>query len=313
MVVLGSAAGPASASFPGRNGAIVYGWLGEAAYRAGPVATSIRSFDPRTGLQRVLRDCPLKSDVGVPIHAECIVSAPRVSSDGRRVAFPTTQVTVPFPEPWQSRSGFGLMAIDGTGLEEHYGEHAYGPLAWSPAGDRLLLSRQVGELGGSSPTAIYLAAMDGTELGQVTPEDTGSPDWSSTGRIAFVRGRDIWLTRLGGTPRRLTRRGGASPSWSPHGSKLAFVRTVRDRQEVFLVERDGGDLRRLTRRGGYSPSWSPDGRWIAFVRAGSIYVVRTKGGGLRRVVEGFREPEFGEGQQVLSLDWQALPTVSSPP
>jgi Tol biopolymer transport system component len=82
---------------------------------------------------------------------------------------------------------------------------------------------------------------------------------------------------------------------------------VRDRQEVFLVERDGGDLRRLTRRGGYSPSWSPDGRWIAFVRAGSIYVVRTKGGGLRRVVEGFREPEFGEGQQVISVDWQALP------
>lgn len=305
MVVLGAAAGPASASFPGRNGAIVYGWLGEDAYRAGPVATSIRSFDPRSGLQRVLRDCPLQSDVGVPTHAECIVLAPRVSADGTRIAFSTTQVTVPFPEPWQYRSGIGLMAVDGTGLEEHYGEHAYGPLAWSPAGDRLLLSRQMEQ--GSSASSIYLAAPDGTELGQAAPEGTGAPDWSSTGRIAFVRGRDIWVMRLGGTPRRLTHRGGAGASWSPHGSKLAFVRTVRGRDELFLVERDGGDLQRLTRRGGYSPSWSPDGRWIAFVRAGSIFVVRTDGRGLRRVVEGFREPEFGEGQQVLSVDWQALP------
>jgi Tol biopolymer transport system component len=307
MVVLGSAAGPASASFPGRNGAIVYGWLGDAAYRAGPFATSIRSFDPRSGLQRVLRDCPLQSDVRAPLHAECIVSVPRVSADGTRIAFATTQVTVPFPEPWQHRPGIGLMAVDGTGLEEHHGEHTYGSLAWSPAGDRLLLSRRMEEGSSSSASSIYLAALDGTELGQVTPEDTGAPDWSSTGRIAFVRGRDIWLTRLGGTPRRLTRRGGVSPSWSPHGSKLAFVRTVRGRQEVFMVERDGGDLRRLTRRGGYSPSWSPDGRWIAFVRAGSIYVVRANGGGVRRVVEGFSEPEFGEGPQVLSTDWQAVP------
>jgi dipeptidyl aminopeptidase/acylaminoacyl peptidase len=306
MVLLGSAGGPASASFPGRNGAIVYGWLGDATYRAGPVATSIRSFDPRTGLQRVLRDCPLESEVGVPSHAECFVSAPRVSADGTRVAFPTTHVIVPFPEPWQYRPGFGLMGVDGTGLEEHQGDFSYGPLAWSPAGDRLLLSRQVPP-GGSSPTAIYLAALDGTELQQVAPEGTGSPDWSSTGRIAFVRGGNIWLTRLGGSPRRLTRRGGASPSWSPHGSKLAFVRTVRGREEVFVVGRDGDDLQRLTRRGGYGPSWSPDGRWIAFVRDGSIFVVRTNGRGLRRVVTGFREPEFGEGQQVMSVDWQALP------
>ncbi|HEX6583875.1 MAG TPA: hypothetical protein VF056_09735, partial [Thermoleophilaceae bacterium] len=76
LVALGSAlatlAGPASASFPGRNGAIVYGWLGDAAFRAGPVATSIRAVDPPSGLVRGLRDCPLQHGGG-PTHADCIV------------------------------------------------------------------------------------------------------------------------------------------------------------------------------------------------------------------------------------------------
>lgn len=306
IVVLGSAPAPASEAFPGRNGTIVYSWLGEAAFRAGPVATSIRAVNPRNGVLRVLRDCPLQADGGGPTHADCIVSAPRVSSDGIRVAFPTTQVIVRFPEPWESRPGLGLMNVDGSGLEEHHGEHAYRSLAWSPAGDRLLLERRAAP-GAASASAIYLAALNGTELRQVTPEGTAAPDWSSTGRIAFVRAGDIWLTRFGGTPRRLTYRGGASPSWSPHASKLAFVRGVRGRDEVFLVRRDGRELRRLTRRGGYSPSWSPDGRWIAFVRAGSLYVTRADGRALRRLVTGLREPEFGEGQQVLAIDWQALP------
>ena len=304
VTALGTLTGPASASFPGRNGTIVYGWLGDAAFRAGPVATSIRAVDPPSGLVRVLRDCPLQQGSG-PTHADCIVSAPRVSPGGTRVAFPTTQVVVRPPDPWEYRPGIGLMAADGTGLEEHLGEHSYGSLAWSPAGDRLLLSRQLGP-GGSDSGGIYLASLDGTELSRVAPEGPGSPDWSSTGRIAFVRRSDIWLTRLGATARRLTHRGGASPSWSPHGSKLAFVRAVGGRNEVFLVGRDGRGLRKLTRRGGYGPSWSPDGSWIAFIRAGDLFVVRTNGRGLRRLVDGLSEPEFGEGPQVTSVDWQAL-------
>jgi WD40-like Beta Propeller Repeat len=76
------------------------------------------------------------------------------------------------------------------------------------------------------------------------------------------------VTRLGGKPRRLTYRGGSSPSWSPHGTKLAFVRARSRRgvvrRDIYVVRRDGRGLGRLTRRGGDSPSWSPDGRWIAF-------------------------------------------------
>jgi len=162
VLAFGTAAGPAAGSFPGRNGAIVYGWLGESTYRAGPVATSIRAVDPRSGLVRVLRDCPLQSAGPAP-YAACIVSGPRVSPDGMRVAFPSTQVIPRSPEPWEIRPGLALMAADGTDLEEHQGEQPYGPVAWSPSGDRLLISRG---------SAIFLASLDGTQLSQVTPVGT---------------------------------------------------------------------------------------------------------------------------------------------
>lgn len=119
---------------------------------------------------------------------------------------------------------------------------------------------------------------------------------------------NVFVTRLGGTPRQLTYRGGQSPSWSPHGTKLAFVRQSRNGLDVYLVGRDGRGLRRLTLRGGYSPAWSPDGKWIAFIRDNDLYVVRTNGRGLQRLVNApYVDEVYGLGPQVTSIDWQALP------
>jgi Tol biopolymer transport system component len=319
LAVLGAAAGSAWASFPGRNGQIVYGWAGPSAYRAGPTAMSIRAVDPRTGRVRVLRDCPLLP----PGYTECSVSAPRYSPDGRRIAFPTLRSgpTAPGRLPWPFLPGLGTMASDGIGFEERATERRYWALAWSPTGDRFLVQRQLGPEGGSGEFAIFLASLDGTELSQVTPEATQTPDWSSTGQIAFTRCRnpcpfrryDVYVTRLGGTPRRLTYRGGYDPSWSPHGTKLAFVRADRSRRDVYrpdlyTVRRDGRGLRRLTRRGGSSPVWSPDGKWIAFVRGGDIYVVRSTGGGRRRVVNAPPQTSYGwTDESAGSPDWQPLP------
>jgi Tol biopolymer transport system component len=308
LVVLCAVSGSAWAAFPGRNGAIVYGWTGETTYRGGPAASSIRAVDPRSGRVRVLRDCPLRRDAPV-VYADCQVSEPRYSPDGRRIAFTTVQIVVRYPEPWEYRPGLATMASDGTGVEFHATEKGYGALAWAPAGDRLLL---VGLLGSLGPNAIFHASLDGTDLGQLTPGGSREPDWSSRGQIAFTQSAetcpgcdDIYITRLGGTPRRLTYRGGNNPSWSPHGKKLAFVRPVRGGglPEIFLVGRNGHGLRRLTYRGGNNPVWSPDGKWIAFIRHGDLYVVGTNGRGLRRLVDS----PFDELQGWASIDWQALP------
>jgi TolB protein len=313
LLVLCATAAPAGASFPGRNGAIVYGWTDAQKYSASP--TSLRIVDPRTGRVRVLRDCPLRSGAVMP-YSDCFVQAPRYSPDGQRIAFASALIVpAPLGQPWDVRQGVGLMAWDGTSFEQHTSATGYWRLAWSPAGDRLLLQRERAA-GFPNPPAIFLALVDGTELMQATPDWAQEPDWASTGEIAFggfddpscfPTCGDIFATRLGGTPRRLTYRGGASPSWSPHGTKLAFVRSNRRQPDVYLVGRDGRGLRRLTRKGGYSPSWSPDGKWIAFVRDGDLYVVRTNGRGLRRLVNGTIDAEYGLGPQVKSLDWRALP------
>lgn len=309
----------AHATFPGRNGTIVYGWSGESVYKGGPTSTSIRAVDPRSRRVRVLRDCPIRTDAPVQ-HTECSVAAPRYSPDGLRIAFPSIRIVPDFAgQPWQFHRGLATMASDGSQLEQRPGADAfYFRIAWSPAGDRLLLDRE--PLDSSKPSAIFVATLDGTDLGQVTPDWTREPDWSSKGQIAFARNEpdcpfyssprcpDIFVTRLGATPRRLTYRGGHSPSWSPHGVKLAFVRQSRTGQDVYLVRRDGRGLRRLTYRGGHSPAWSPDGKWIAFVRDGDIYVVRTNGRGLRRLVDEIGpDDQYGLGPQVHSVDWQALP------
>jgi Tol biopolymer transport system component len=319
LVVLCAMAGPAWGSFPGRNGKIVYGWTSANKYVGSP--TSIRTVEPRSGSVRVLRDCPLRSDRAPMHYPDCRVSAPRYSPDGLSLAFASVQFSYPPGETWQSRPGLAMMASDGSQLEEHAAANAnYYRLAWSPAGDRLLLDRELAGPDYSKPTAIFVAALDGTELSQATPDWTREPDWSSTGQIAFSRHEpdcpfyssprcpNVFVTRLGGTPRRLTYRGGVSPSWSPHGTKLAFVRQSSRGQDVYLVGRDGRGLRRLTYRGGYSPAWSPDGKWIAFIREGDIYVVRTNGRRLRRLVDEVGPDEaYGLGPQVDSIDWQALP------
>jgi Tol biopolymer transport system component len=264
LMVLCAIAGPAWASFPGGNGTIVYGWRGWSQYRSAPPSTFARST-PAADWYAYSGTAPWGVDpVGFP---DCHVWGPRFSPDGQRIALMTLQMTLTSDGLLESRLGLGVMSPDGASLEAHATENLYQRLAWSPAGDRFLLERN--PAGGS---AIFLATLDGTELSQVTPEATQWPDWSATGEIAFARSRnpcpprcsDIYVTRLGGPPRRLTYRGGYSPSWSPHGKKLAFVRRLTSgKADIYLVGRDGRGLRRLTYRGGSSPVWSPDGKWIA--------------------------------------------------
>lgn len=309
-----AAAGPASASFPGRNGKIAYLWIGDSAYRAGPTETSIRTVDPRTRAVRTLRDCPLRSDQGVPF-TDCTVSAPSWAPGGSALAFPMIRITPNFTgQPWRFDPALGTIASDGSSAGEQATAHSYMAVSWSPAGDQLLLERLT-QSGPSAGSAIFLASPDLNELRQVGPVLSQGADWSSRGEIAFGRFReascvpvceDIFVTRLDGTPRRLAPRG-STPSWSPGGTRLVFTRRSRGALNLYVVRRSGRGLRQLTRSGGYSPAWSPDGRWIAFIRNGALHVIRPNGKDRRRLVRSMVTPDLGEGPHVQALDWQPLP------
>lgn len=69
-------------------------------------------------------------------------------------------------------------------------------------------------------------------------------------------------------PRQMTHgtNGGAAPAWHPDGDRLAFVRPVDGKPQLFVLPVYGGEAYQLTDfdYGATNPQWSPDGRKLLF-------------------------------------------------
>ncbi|HEX8725875.1 MAG TPA: prolyl oligopeptidase family serine peptidase [Gemmatimonadaceae bacterium] len=92
------------------------------------------------------------------------------------------------------------------------------------------------------------------------------------GVIAFERNHEIWTAPIDGSaPARQmfsVDAGASDPTWSPDGSRLAFVSNRGDHALVGVFTNDSTSIRWMapsTSRDA-SPVWSPDGTHIAFVR-----------------------------------------------
>jgi serine/threonine-protein kinase len=128
--------------------------------------------------------------------------------------------------------------------------------------------------------------------GSVPDED---PVWSSTGKIAFVRGlppAEIYVMKDDGTNvKQITSSedDNADPAWSPDGSSIAFTRGVPG--DIYVMGADGRGATRLTDHPAddQDAAWSPDGTKIAFVsrRDGvpEIYVMKSTGKREERITE----------------------------
>lgn len=204
-------------------------------------------------------------------------------------------IDIVWPSGRDRRSVRGCLQVEGR-IDRGDCSIEYGSPAWSARGTRLVFD---------AGARLALMRGDGTGfrlLKQQTADD-GEPAWSPGGtRIVFSGARtmggrrDLYIVDLrNGRLRRLTFKGGRSPSWSSRG-RIAFVRGSRPSQpglrpgagDVYTVLPNGRGLRRITYHRGADPDWSPHGSKLAFVRQRRfgpfrLYVVRADGHRLRRL------------------------------
>ncbi len=166
----------------------------------------------------------------------------------------------------------------------------------------------------TSPRVTPLTTYSGTET---------APSFSPDGtRFAFVwdgeqgDNRDIYATRLSaGAPFRLTSDPAEDhfPVWSPDGSWIAFRRSTRGGQAIYVIPSDGGAERKLMdlEGTGTGASWSPDGQWLAVGEqwSGIFLVPFAEGGGERRPLTSKETPSY-HAAPVFSPDGRFLAFVT---
>ncbi len=87
------------------------------------------------------------------------------------------------------------------------------------------------------------------------------------------------------------------PAWSPTG-RLAAVRRVGRKSEVFAIDPRIRSARQVTRNGASSPTWSPDGRRLAVVHRGWIELIGAGGGRVRRLTRGAAPAWAPNGKEI---------------
>ena len=301
------AAGPAAATFPGRNGEIVLIEGSGGKYGTDGLYELLR-FAPRFGEPTRRAVC------GQPSYMEVkcdFLTGPAVSPDGARLAAfqyraPTGSSPTIAPEPLS----LWILDRDGTRLESHPLDHFYSGLRWAPDalaravaaqnyhpsddGDPVVVLGVHGSvcvLGGRARLAPRLVRQRADRLRQVRRDSSGGARWE---------------------PQTPHWRRGSEPSCPPHSRQVAFTRGGA----IWTIPLAGGRARRLTK--GSLPVWSPDGKQIAFLRhtpitsdgVGETFVFRVgvKRVRVRKVSKTYvatDDPYTGE--RVMGIDWRPLP------
>jgi TolB protein len=170
-------------------------------------------------------------------------------------------------------------------------------LAWARDGRTLVY-------GTEDAGATYLWRVDAVSGNP--PERLEAAGWGarrpaagrSRDRLLFARSRydaDIYAVGASGSLRPIIVSSfvEAFPSYSPDGSRIAFMRSA-DTTEIWVAAADGSEAHQLTHDmspAQWAPKWSPDGRTIAFSGQGAdkhwhCWTIDVDGANLRRIATG---------------------------
>jgi Tol biopolymer transport system component len=212
------------------------------------------------------------------------------TTDGSRIAYYD-----------QIRESTHLINVDGSGEETLLEGFA----TLSPDGSKMTYARSF-----AGNTDLYVANTDGTDEFRITEskaEEVGSVWSPDSARIAFVENRldpsaesiegDLYVAGLEGARTRIARHAsftsGSRPSWSPDGTKIAFVHFTPDTgAQIYVADATGAaSPRPITtgKRGYFHPAWSPDGGQIAYLSGpnDSLYLMNPDGSRKTKVIGGY--------------------------
>ncbi len=202
------------------------------------------------------------------------VYAPRVSPDGRRVAFETRDPKgADGGRLWVAELSnlAGRRALPGTGAPLNWA-----PM-WTPDGTRLVFLAS-----GDRPDAIYWRAADGTGSAEHLLDARSAEGWNAGGTVlrflTLAGNGDYGISAFDMASRSSTRlidrpaTAQHSSAVSPDGRWIAYASNETGRYEVWLEPMPPTSVRyRLTSTGGSHPLWAPDGRSLYFDRDRQLY------------------------------------------
>ena len=121
---------------------------------------------------------------------------------------------------------------------------------------------------------LRIMDIDGSGVTDI-PIDTYDLAWSpDSDSLAISTNTELFVVRADGSGLHKVA-DGKYPTWSPDGSRLAFVAFP----DIALVDRSGNDWRRVWRASEWSgpPAWSRDGQRLAFPSDGRLWVIAADG------------------------------------
>jgi TolB protein len=265
-------AGPAWATFPGRNGTIAFT----------DSSSQLSTMNPDGTHKRRLTH----------LSSAAYVEAPQYSADGNWVVFDSSRL---------HNTDIYIIKSDGTQLKRVTNDATYGwSPSWSPDGKRIVYASD------GSASQILIMHRDGSHIRALGSATGEYPRFSPNGKKIAYGGADglIHVMSADGSHDHALTTGPATsdyPDWSPDGKKIGYTSNASGQSEVWIMRSDGTHAHQVTTTGAeFSPVFSPDGTKILYRNGhdpGSLFVSRLDGSARHKIAG---TPGCCEG-------WQPLP------